>query len=466
MCIRGRASRRAGRYTPEVTARLTIVVALFVILWGCSDDRAETTPGDTGFDTAMTPDFSGSDATHTAADFDLDSGLPPAPDLVEEDVAPDLPPDMGLPDLDEMALCRDYCEVFSRTEKAATADCDRDGIKNVEEYQQIGTDPCESDSDGDSLDDLAELQASTDPLSPDSDGDGIEDGLELLWGYDPNGLDRGDTAVWLRIACGEQSPAAVHSEVEYPWWYIVTDSFDRYFYFGIVEPTVPRRFATMARASSAGFVMLVEESVASTARDAIVLRLSTLGTTSNLATRDYMSRDAGAGALVFDLTPSNPTGVAALRNALMKVVANSSFRRVVLPEPVEPTHTDFRVAVSLVEDYPGLRIVGSVLPKSQLTHPASRQFFDNFSDDNAVGDWYSTLSTDCIRRVRSVGPQFELNFPIASSLYIRRRDGGVVETLEYARDYVRTPTGVEIIDSANPDARYAISYRYFEPMAQ
>lgn len=43
---------------------------------------------------------------------------------------------------------------------------------------RTGTDPCASDPDGDSLPDLAELEAGTDPADPDSDDDGTLDGFD------------------------------------------------------------------------------------------------------------------------------------------------------------------------------------------------------------------------------------------------------------------------------------------------
>jgi hypothetical protein len=41
------------------------------------------------------------------------------------------------------------------------------------------------DSDGDSLDDVNELQRGTNPLNPDSDGDGWDDGVEVADGTNP-----------------------------------------------------------------------------------------------------------------------------------------------------------------------------------------------------------------------------------------------------------------------------------------
>lgn len=58
-------------------------------------------------------------------------------------------------------------------------DCDEDGLTDSEE-RQIGTDPCNADTDGDSLTDLEEVRTySTDPTRADTDGDGLNDYQEL-----------------------------------------------------------------------------------------------------------------------------------------------------------------------------------------------------------------------------------------------------------------------------------------------
>ena len=48
-----------------------------------------------------------------------------------------------------------------------------------------GTDPVDSDSDGDGIDDGDEVSGGTDPIDSDSDDDGINDGDELSGGTDP-----------------------------------------------------------------------------------------------------------------------------------------------------------------------------------------------------------------------------------------------------------------------------------------
>ena len=54
-----------------------------------------------------------------------------------------------------------------------------------EQEQTLGTDPLSADSDGDSLDDGAEIELNSDPLDPDTDDDGTGDGDEVAIGRNP-----------------------------------------------------------------------------------------------------------------------------------------------------------------------------------------------------------------------------------------------------------------------------------------
>ena len=66
-------------------------------------------------------------------------------------------------------------------------DTDKDGLSDLQEAQ-LGTSSKSSDTDGDFLFDLEELEVyGTNPLNSDSDGDGFLDGNEVKAGYDPNG---------------------------------------------------------------------------------------------------------------------------------------------------------------------------------------------------------------------------------------------------------------------------------------
>ena len=73
----------------------------------------------------------------------------------------------------------------------ARGDADRDGLRNLGEYKH-GTDPQETDSDEDGLDDEDEVDdctATTDPTDDDTDGDGVEDGDE---DSDDDGVDNAE----------------------------------------------------------------------------------------------------------------------------------------------------------------------------------------------------------------------------------------------------------------------------------
>ncbi len=71
----------------------------------------------------------------------------------------------------------------------ASGDLDGDGLTNLQEYQ-FGSDPRNTDSDGDGLSDGAEVNIyGTNPATADSDGDGLDDGYEVLIGSNPRRAD-------------------------------------------------------------------------------------------------------------------------------------------------------------------------------------------------------------------------------------------------------------------------------------
>ncbi|PKL82081.1 MAG: hypothetical protein CVV24_11950 [Ignavibacteriae bacterium HGW-Ignavibacteriae-3] len=66
------------------------------------------------------------------------------------------------------------------TGEGCNTDKDGDGLTRCEE-EELGTDPRNSDTDGDGLKDGAEVkQYKTDPRNPDTDGDGLKDGEEVM----------------------------------------------------------------------------------------------------------------------------------------------------------------------------------------------------------------------------------------------------------------------------------------------
>jgi len=79
-----------------------------------------------------------------------------------------------------------YTNPPSGTALNAGDDLEPDGLTNLQEYQ-TGTDPTNPDTDGDTLQDGAELagagsRPATDPLDADTDGDGLDDGTETNTG--------------------------------------------------------------------------------------------------------------------------------------------------------------------------------------------------------------------------------------------------------------------------------------------
>ncbi len=71
-------------------------------------------------------------------------------------------------------------------------DRDGDGLTNVFEGDDLGTDPRVADTDGDGLDDGFEHMLGFDPLDPDTDGDGLSDGQEWALGTRVASLDSDD----------------------------------------------------------------------------------------------------------------------------------------------------------------------------------------------------------------------------------------------------------------------------------
>ena len=74
--------------------------------------------------------------------------------------------------------------VFVPDEPTEPVDTDGDGLSDEEEAE-LGTDPENVDTDGDGVQDGGEVNAGTDPLKTDTDGDGFDDKTELDSGSDP-----------------------------------------------------------------------------------------------------------------------------------------------------------------------------------------------------------------------------------------------------------------------------------------
>ena len=64
-------------------------------------------------------------------------------------------------------------------------DNDNDGLSNLTEYEINGTNPLVADTDGDGLNDGAEVSAGSNPFDTDTDSDGMPDGWEVQYGLNP-----------------------------------------------------------------------------------------------------------------------------------------------------------------------------------------------------------------------------------------------------------------------------------------
>jgi len=90
-------------------------------------------------------------------------------------------------DIDGDGMCDGWETLhFGDLARDGTGDFDSDSVTDLDEYLN-GSDPGESDTDGDGLSDYAEINVwQTDPGNPDTDSDGMPDGWETGHGFDPN----------------------------------------------------------------------------------------------------------------------------------------------------------------------------------------------------------------------------------------------------------------------------------------
>jgi alpha-galactosidase len=108
----------------------------------------------------------------------------------------------GLPDSFELA----YTTPPSATSMTPSGDLDSDGLTNLQEYQ-CGTIPNNPDTDGDTLQDGAEVAGAgarppTNPLLADTDGDGLSDGVES------------NTGTWVSAANTGTNPTKVDTDAD------------------------------------------------------------------------------------------------------------------------------------------------------------------------------------------------------------------------------------------------------------
>ncbi|RCL35148.1 MAG: hypothetical protein DBX00_08420 [Verrucomicrobia bacterium] len=141
----------------------------------------------------------------------LDSDGDSIPDFIETDLLGE--------DLTQLAAGSDWdadgaadeIEVASGS-NPTISDTDGDGVDDGAEIETFETDPCNPDSDGDGLNDGDEVFGvpATDPNNADSDGDGFSDSEELQAGSDPNS--QGDTPLSGTLADSVLSFSATQGE--------------------------------------------------------------------------------------------------------------------------------------------------------------------------------------------------------------------------------------------------------------
>ncbi|HPT17013.1 MAG TPA: hypothetical protein PK388_07000, partial [Kiritimatiellia bacterium] len=122
-----------------------------------------------------------------AADDPDDDGLPNAQEYAGD--ASPLATDTDGDGLDDLA------EVATHGTDPGDADSDNDGLNDCAEVVTYGTDPRDADSDDDGLKDYAEIVVhGTDPWRTDSDADGLSDYWEMQMGLDPLSNDAANDA--------------------------------------------------------------------------------------------------------------------------------------------------------------------------------------------------------------------------------------------------------------------------------
>jgi hypothetical protein len=97
---------------------------------------------------------------------------------------------------------------------AAGHDSDQDGLSDDDETLVTGTDPNNSDSDGDGLVDGVEVVNRMNPLDPDMDKDGVTDGQEVNQGTDPFFPEQSDLPAELEDEVSEFLTRAIELQIE------------------------------------------------------------------------------------------------------------------------------------------------------------------------------------------------------------------------------------------------------------
>lgn len=308
---------------------------------GCQPDRGsepETDGWETGEDTAVEDDGGLSDA----GDSDGTSGVDTVGDVAS--------------DVDGGPSCE--------------ADSDGDGLKNCEE-RELCTDPFESDTDSDGLDDFEEVRDyGTDPCHSDSDGDGIEDETEIRLQLDPTDPatyaealgGKRDGELWIADACDELLPDPTDPHENRPGrWQLATSPAyaHRTLSFADAPPGRAADVYTADTRNVAGFTFSTPTQAASespplaqleTRLDSDLRATVTSVTHSQSSDLSTVHEDRPARSLEFDVETDPATSNETFRNELLLALAQFDRSDVSGELSGEgTTHREFRVELFVVE---------------------------------------------------------------------------------------------------------------------
>ena len=176
---------------------------------GTSGDGSDGTSGD-GSDGTSGDGSDGTSGDGSDGDADDDG------DGLTNDEEADLGTDPSNPDTDGDGL-EDGAEVNTHGTDALNADTDGDGLEDGAEVNTHGTDALNADTDGDGLEDGDEVTLGADPLYEDSDFDGLLDGEEVNdYGTDPTNADTdgGSVGDGVEVLLRETDPNSASDDLD------------------------------------------------------------------------------------------------------------------------------------------------------------------------------------------------------------------------------------------------------------
>lgn len=124
----------------------------------------------------------------------------------------------GLSDYVELSIGTDPLAIDSNDNGVQDfdEDADGDGLSNGKEAGigvEVSTDPTNTDTDMDSLDDMDEFKRGTNPTMKDSDGDGADDGWEVRNGFNPMDFNTSFTVRNSSAPVSSENPVAAEVDI-------------------------------------------------------------------------------------------------------------------------------------------------------------------------------------------------------------------------------------------------------------